>query len=110
MTLAQEILQDALSDESPRDYLYGYFSDMYKDANGVRPRWVGRDGYSLSVFSLEIAKLHDEVAETIRRECDWVAKEEKRVAQEEAEHHARVDEILNPPQGDWGTIGSLNIL
>lgn len=104
MTLAQAILQDAIEDESPRDYLYGYFSDMYKDANGIRPRWIGREDYSLSRFAFEIAKMHNAVADQIRKECNWVEQEEK----EEAEHQARLKEVLVPFEGY--TLGELGLI
>jgi hypothetical protein len=104
MSLQKEILEDALKEESPRDYLYGYFSDMYKDANGVRPRCVGREDYSLSCFASEIAKMHNAVADQIRKECNWVEQEEK----EEAEHQLRVKEVLVPFEGY--TLGELGLI
>lgn len=104
MSLAKDILEDALTEESPRDYLYGYFSDMYKDAWNVRPRWIGREDYSLSTLASEIAKMHDAVADQIRKECNWVEQEEK----EEAEHQARLKEVLVPFEGY--TLGELGLI
>jgi hypothetical protein len=108
MELAKQILQDALLDQSPRNYLYGYFSDMYKDAWNVRPRWIGREDYSLSRFAFEIAKLHEQVAQQIKYERDQEEKKKQERKQEREQTKAKIKEAMTQSSGF--TIGELGLL
>jgi|TARA_B110000438_G_C15777140_1_gene634576 hypothetical protein len=68
MTLAQEILSDANATSSPRAHLMSYYSDMHKDAYGVRGTPCVIGCADLADIAEAIASFHNDVAEMIRTE------------------------------------------
>lgn len=66
MTLAQEILSDANAEQNARSYLVAYYSDMHKDAYGVRGRPC--ECSSNEDIAEAIASFHNDVADIIRQE------------------------------------------
>ena len=73
---------------SERDELIGMYSDSYKDAHGIRPRWMNFDGMS-----------NDEISDGISENCRIAnenADAEAKYAQEQVEvFKANVDRYIN---------------
>jgi hypothetical protein len=48
-------------DEKTKDYLYDIYSDMYKELNNIRPRWVRPEELSVKDLQMMIDELQDDI-------------------------------------------------
>ena len=76
--LIKQMVREAMEDMQPpqgqplegqelRDALHQDISDMFKDINGIRPRWINFQAMSIE----ELEQLHDQTSQAHRRDLAW---------------------------------------
>jgi len=79
-----------------KEMIFGHYSDTYKDAYGIRPRWIRIDEITIEEMEAEIDNLYKTIEQSLIDEDAWEIERQRK-------KDAKVLELIEMGAGDAET-------